>query len=605
MSSVSGSTSSDPTRPTASLADYTRSAWRRRYVVAGGVLLGLLAGLLLLPRILPTNARYLASVQMDVRPITLSDAGSRQADRGATPVLVPDVQAVQAVIDDLGPAAARLRPLKGQPRAEWASKLDAAFAATPISGSTEFTVTYADDDPTLAGRALKTYVKSYTERRNSRYNVQLTAVRQPRQREIASLQQRFQALSRQANAEKRASANGTAAPGTEAQLTQLVNELSSKNTQLDDIDTQAALLGTPTTFGDPVNVDPQSNPAGRGVALAIGMLLGLLGGIGAAFVVEAYAPKVLSADDVETATDLTVIADVPFLPRRQRRKGVAVLERPFSPTAEGYRRLVGALERRGLGSTVKVLAILSADAHEGKSTVAVNLAHVLARLGRNVVLVSSDLRRPGIEKLLDLPGSDGLAGYLEGERNDLASLFVSVSDNLVVLPAGASSSNPAELLATKQVGAMLKLLRATGMIVILDTPPARWSADAISLAGAADAALLVVRSGRASTKSIREVAEGLRREGLRTLGSLLLGSKTPKLTRLIRYGHYASQEGYSESIAARVRSVPAPPDGGRQDPASLALPLRKNGEHPAEARPPAGAERPGNRKALGGAPPRK
>jgi capsular exopolysaccharide synthesis family protein len=601
MSSMSGPTTSDPTRASASLADYTRSAWRRKYVVIAGVVLGLLAGLLLLPRVLPSNARYLASVQMDVRSVNLSDTGDRPLDRGATPVLVPDVQAVQAVVDGLGSATtARLRPLRGQPRSQWVTRLNAALEATPIPGTTQFTVAYADDDPALAGRVLSGYAKSYASRRNARYSGQLTAIRTPRVNEIRRLTNQVQVFSRQANAERSRSANGTASPGTEAQLNQYITLLTNKQAELDDIDKRAALLGTPTTLNEPINVEPQSNPAGRGVALAIGLLLGLLGGIGAAFVAEAYTPKVLSADDVESATDLTVIADVPHLPRRQRRKGVAVLERPFSPTAEGYRRLVGALERRGLGTSVKVLAILSADAHEGKSTVSVNLAHVLARLGRNVVLVSSDLRRPGIEKLLELPQSDGLAGYLEGQRNDLASLFVSVSDNLVVLPAGASTSNPADLLATKQVSAMLKLLRATGMIVILDTPPARWSADAISLAGVADASLLVVKSGRASTKAIREVAEGLRREGLRTLGSILLGSKTSRLTRLVRYGHYAGQESYSDSITARMRSIPASRGEGDQAQASLPLPLRKNGERPGDE-----SERPEGRKALGGAPPGK
>jgi len=583
MSSMSGPTTSDPTRASASLADYTRSAWRRRYVVVASVVLGLLAGMLLLPRTLPSNAKNLASVQMDVRSANLSDAGGRQLDRGATPVLVPDVQAVQAVIDGLGPVAARLEPLRGQPKAQWVLRLNAALEATSIPGTTQFTISYADDDPFLAERVLTAYAKTYAARRNAKYNTQLTTIRTPRVNEIQRLTRLVRAFSLQANAERQQSANGTASPGTEAQLHYHTTLLTNKQAELDDIDKQAALLGTPTTVDEPVNVGPQRNPAGRRVALAIGLLLGLLGGIGAAFVAEAYAPKVLSADDVESATDLTVIADIPHLARRHRRKGVAVLDRPFSPTAEGYRRLVGALERRGLGTSVRVLAILSADAHEGKSTVSVNLAHVLARLGRNVVLVSSDLRRPGIEKLLELPESEGLAGYLEeglagyleGERNDLASLFISVSDNFVVLPAGASTSNPAELLATKQVGAMLKLLRATGMIVILDTPPARWSAEAISLAGAADASLLVVRSGRAATKSIREVAEGLRREGLRTLGSILLGSKTSGLTRLVRYGHYASQESDSESNTARVRSVPVPQVEGDKGPASLPLPLRK------------------------------
>ena len=121
----------------ASLADYTRSAWRRKYLVVAGVVLGLVAGMLLLPRILPSNAKYLASVQMDVRPVNLSDASERQGDDwGARPVGLTVLQPLpqrRGHLDQRGVQVPASHELVGQARVMAAWRGDhIPAAAAPV-----------------------------------------------------------------------------------------------------------------------------------------------------------------------------------------------------------------------------------------------------------------------------------------------------------------------------------------------------------------------------------------------------------------------------------------------------------------------------------------
>jgi Mrp family chromosome partitioning ATPase len=129
--------------------------------------------------------------------------------------------------------------------------------------------------------------------------------------------------------------------------------------------------------------------------------------------------KMVNPTDTEEASGLPFIAEV-------RKAGIGqtplpVIDRPFRPAAEDYPRVGTALERQGLGSDIRVLAICSADPGDGRTMLVANLAHSLARQGREVVLVSSDLRRPTVEKLLGLGQGPGLAEN-EGRSSEVTDL---------------------------------------------------------------------------------------------------------------------------------------------------------------------------------------
>jgi capsular exopolysaccharide synthesis family protein len=253
-----------------------------------------------------------------------------------------------------------------------------------------------------------------------------------------------------------------------------------------------------------------------------------------------------------------------------------------------------ALERQGLGGDVRVLAIASAEPGDGRTMLAANLAHSLARQGREVVLVSSDLRRPEVEKLLGLGQGPGLAEALQDDPIPAIAMLVSINDHLLVLPAGMPSRHPGELLASKRLHETIQTLRQMG-IIILDTPPATHSADAITLSSVADATLFVAKSGATRMRSVREATNGLRRDRIRQLGVILVGTRSSWLRSLTMRGgdlRDPADAELEELEPIPARTVPFNP----RPPAPAQEPAAENGERASEVTDLKPAER--NRRAA-------
>jgi capsular exopolysaccharide synthesis family protein len=523
--------------PAPSLADYARSIWRRRTFVAIGLVAGLVLGTAVLPRF-TSDVSYQARIRLDVKPLASSLLAPQGADKGgnpgkgaARPAPSPlrDVTVAEAVLRQLGPDAARLSAVAGKPRAEWAGALADRIDSTPVPGSTQSVLAYTDADPALAGAVVERYAKQYADNRNANDRKLTERGLTQLQREADELSRMIDVLAARADREDDPAVNRPATTATRTALQNATERWRSQINVIDDVRKQLVFMGQPTVVLGPAVVTRSGRLVSRGVYLALGLLLGLIGGAALALLVEAVRPKVVTPDDVERLTQLVVIGAVPRAPRARigRRAAIPVVAQPFSPAAEAFRMVVSALDHRGLGRKIRVVAITSADRREGKSTLATNLAHVMARQGRTVVLVSADLRQPGVERLLGLGGPPGLAEFLQGDRDDLVRLLVPITDGLFVLPAGRAAHNPAELLATPKLRRLVRLLQAVRdpePVILLDTPPARVSADAVTLASVADTALLVTRSGVSRAGSIVEVAQGLRRDGLSMIGAVLLGA---------------------------------------------------------------------------------
>jgi capsular exopolysaccharide synthesis family protein len=267
-------------------------------------------------------------------------------------------------------------------------------------------------------------------------------------------------------------------------------------------------------------------------ALVLAAILGLC----------AAAVLIIALERSDTRVDGTAVLedcfpDIPILgtvaPLGQG--DIPVRDQPFSPAAEGFQSVRVALERLGLGNQVEVVVVMSADKQEGKTTLAANLGVALARQERMVLLISGDMRRPGLEKLLDVAPSVGLADLLDDrDDNPLRTLF-SIAPDLWLLPAGLPSGNPAELLDASKIRQVLKRIGFGKPVVIIDTPPALHSADAATLADVADGAVLVVRSGRSRLRSVRETLVGLRRDNMPILGIVLVDHRSNRQRH--RYGY--------------------------------------------------------------------
>jgi Mrp family chromosome partitioning ATPase len=497
-------------------ANLLRSIWRQKQLVVLGLLLGLGIGYLALPKVLGSSSTYQATVRMELTKSPVDAIlplppyfSAGEGETGVSTEALKHINLAEALIKELRPQDADLT----------GSLLLERITFTPIAGTSYVDISYPDGNARFASAVVKRYAERFGQARDDAENRRYSTT-------VARLQA-FQGTAEQERAIAAKLADLEIArstwPGT--------NILSGP---------------TVTTFGPPLS---------QSITVALGLLFGLAIGAGAALLVATVSRKVVVPFDAEEAAELPFIAAV----RKDgtRRTPLPVADRPFSPAAEDYRRVATALERQGLGSDIKVLTIASADPGDGKTMLAANLAHSLARQGRAVVLVSSDLRRPRVEKLLGVGQLPGLSEALQDDPLPAIALLVSINDHLLVLPAGMPNKHPGELLASKRLHETIQTLRQMG-IVILDTPPARLSADAIALSGVADATLVVARSGVTRMRSLREVTTGLRRDRVRQLGVVLVGT-SGWMWRSRRFDGYREQpEVEAEELEPTAPPRPVP-----------------------------------------------
>jgi len=169
------------------------------------------------------------------------------------------------------------------------------------------------------------------------------------------------------------------------------------------------------------------------------------------------------------------------------------------------------------------VVVTSCEALEGKSTVATNLAIALTQLGRRVVIVDADLRRPRVHKVLSVPNDLGLSSFLSGNAAAAEIVQDSGIPNLLVVTSGPLPPNPSELLASKALDTFLEKLEELGPFdhVFFDSPPLLQMADAVLLANRMDATILVTREGRTTHQALASGAKRLRQSRARILGAVL------------------------------------------------------------------------------------
>jgi capsular exopolysaccharide synthesis family protein len=525
-------------QPDPGLADHVRSIWRRKLFVAVGLAAGVALGAFVLPKA-GSAPRYRATVRIDVQPMhaaVLSQAvgtsgeSAKGAGREPTSAL-QDVNVAGTVLRGLGATAPRLSAVKQVQRAEWPGALAGSIVPTAVLGSTQWDLTYSDRDAQLAGVVAQRYAEALARARNDHDKLLIKRGKQELRDKIKKLRDEIDVWAEKAQREANSSLRHTPTIGTAGQLDFLRGSLKSTNDSLRNAENQLLFLDPSTSVLTPAVVARANQPIAAAIYLVLGLLIGLTGGLGAALVIEAVRPKVVTLDDVAQATKLEPVGSVPgagVLHKAPR----AVVERPFSPAAEGYRRVAAELERRGLGGDIKVLAIVSADRREGKSILTANLAHALASEERNVVVVSGDLRKPNIERIFGIERKRGLADLLQrDDLDDPVSLLWSVTGGLLVLPSGVPERNPAELLSTGKLRKVVESLRGFGWLILIDTPPARSLADALSLANSADAVLLVARSRTSRAHALEEVAGGLQRVDHWVVGAVLVDASRSAMSR--------------------------------------------------------------------------
>lgn len=262
----------------------------------------------------------------------------------------------------------------------------------------------------------------------------------------------------------------------------------------------------------------------------IGMLFGALSGLGLALFLEKIDTRLRDAHEVQEILGLPSLAMIPQSHWKSREAdvewsgGPELLRDPRSPFAESFRALRTSMRLSTTSRESKVIAVTSCQPAEGKSTVSVNMAAVLAQGGKRVALVDTDMRRPSVYKRLRMEGGKGLSEVLTGYHTlDEVIHTHETLKTLDVIPSGTVPPLPADLLASDQMAELVRQLRERYEYVIFDTPPVLSVTDPAIVAAQADGLVLVIRQGYCTRRMLSRAAEILRDLDVKVYGFVFNG----------------------------------------------------------------------------------
>lgn len=309
----------------------------------------------------------------------------------------------------------------------------------------------------------------------------------------------------------------------------------------------------------------------------LGLILGVIAGIGLAFLREALDTRMRSVEEISQRLALPLLARLPEPPARLRNESkLSMLEEPTSTRAEAFRVLRTNLDFVNLERGAQIIMITSALEAEGKSTTVANLAVAFARGGSRVIVVDLDLRRPLLDRLFRLGKRPGLTQAALGQtaiedvlvpiaisdamgRSVLTGAPTNGRDHsaglLEVLPAGALPPDVGEFVGSRKLGEILERLRALADIVLVDTPPLLRVGDAITLSGKVDAMLIAVNLATARRPVLDELRRVLERCPAEKLGFVVTGADLEEGYGYggLGYGYYGEHSEAAEVAASATR----------------------------------------------------
>ena len=433
-------------------------------------------------------------------------------------------------------------------------------------------ISYSDPDPATAQKGAQAFADAYLEFKRRQALGSITEYTTTLQPQIQSLDQEITTLNQRIS---------RLPQGTPAWMDTL-NRRDALTASRLALQTQFATLSTlsvdPGEIIQPGQLPASPSSPKHELDLALGVLLGLLFGVGFAAVHERVHDRILGRRELEQCLDAPVLGVIPRVPGlRSMPARLVTVERPRGGPAEAYRTL--RTNFLAANPPVKSVLVTSAQAGEGKTTTAANLATALALLGKRVTLISADLRHPRVHKFFDVPNDAGLSQVLSGDIGLTEALHSTAIPHLQVLPSGPVTSimEPVELLQSDRMSGVLAQCGGAEFILI-DGPPVLAVADSLALAEMVDGVLVVVNARKGKRALVIQARYQLRQVGGRLLGGVLNGSDLSKMG-LGYYSPYDYHRGFlflhrllvsgAESNSSKepttiAGTVPTEPDRGSQ-----------------------------------------
>ena len=305
--------------------------------------------------------------------------------------------------------------------------------------------------------------------------------------------------------------------------------------------TLAATANNAKIIDDAIADDAPVSPRGKMIYL-VALVLGVGIPVGVIYLLELTKFKIEGRSDVEKLTSAPIVGDIPLTDEKQG--AIAVFENQNNLMSETFRNIRTNLQFM-LGNDKKVILVTSTVSGEGKSFISGNLAISLSLLGKKVVIVGLDIRKPGLNKVFNISKREqGITQYLANPEKNLMDLVQpsDVSKNLYILPGGTVPPNPTELLARDGLDKAIETLKKNFDYVILDTAPVGMVTDTLLIGRVADLSVYVCR------------ADYTRKNEYTLINELIDGNKLPNLCTVIngldlkkkKYGYYYGYGKYGK-----------------------------------------------------------
>jgi tyrosine-protein kinase len=538
---------------------------RRKWIVIGSVLLVPLAAIgvsLGQAHVYSASSRVLLSNLNLATSLTgvQNPAGADQPDR---------VAATQAILARAPVVASRALAEAGVHDLTVQDFLDAS-SVDPETNADILDFAVSDSDPVRARNLATAYASAYIDYRR---RLDTTALERAR----TDLEQRLASLRKQ----KKGSAAVIASLEATDQKLRTMQALEASN----------AFLVQKARAAEQTSPKPTRNAL-------LGLGLGIVLGIGLAFLWEALDFRVRTVDEIGGYLGLPLLGRIPATRRRfPERRRLLMRDEPGGVDAESYRVLRTNLELANLELGAEVILMASAAEAEGKSETAANLALALARAGKRVVLVDLDLRKPSIGKLFNVGPRHGVGDVAVGDLTleealipvellgDVAltarvakalelqsskrppALASATTDSppagrsngrprqgeLQLLLSGTLPASPGEFVGTDVLGKMLASVRRRADIVIIDAPASLHVGDGITLSRRVDAVLVVANVRRARRNNLKELRRALAATPTPTLGFVVTGVEEEQAYERLRDRGRLWRSRY-ESVQAAARS---------------------------------------------------
>jgi non-specific protein-tyrosine kinase len=348
------------------------------------------------------------------------------------------------------------------------------------------------------------------------------------------------------------------------QLSQLRSSYSNTLSQLESIQLAEAKALDTLAVVDVAKPDYQSVRPRVLMNTLLAAIVGLMIGLGAAFLIEYLDDTVKNPDDVGRVTGLSTLGVIVRQKNEGSEQGLVTVENPRSPVAEAYRTIRTSIQFSSIDKPIRSLVVTSAGPSEGKSTTAANLAVVMAQTGKKTILIDADLRKPTQHKRFGLPNTVGLTGalLLEDEFEGIEHLLTpSGIGNLWLITSGQLPHNPSELLGSQKLHQFAERLLQDYDFLIFDSPPALAVTDPAVLGQAMDGVLLVVDSGNTREPALMQTMREMEKVQAHVIGVALNRFKARgDAGYYYYYEHYADEEdggGAPEDRSARRRKTAA------------------------------------------------